>query len=251
MKKLFLIALLIPLVLVLAAFRIVNKSAVKESEMDFSKLTDYSLVYPYTQLPLPYAYDALEPYIDKTTMEIHYSKHHKAYTDKFNEAIKGSGLEKMKLLDIFKNVSKYPAAVRNFGGGFYNHQMFWQIMGPASAGKADGKLAEAISKDFGGFEQFKGLFSESAKTLFGSGWVWLSLDENGKLFVSTTANQDNPLMDVASKKGIPVLCLDVWEHAYYLKYQNRRADYINSFWSVVNWKEVGRKYDDALKALAQ
>jgi superoxide dismutase, Fe-Mn family len=217
------------------------------STIDISKLADNAYKYPYMQPALGYAYDALEPNIDKLTMEIHYSKHHKAYTDKFNETIKGTELEKIPLLEIFQHVSKYPAAIRNFGGGFYNHLLYFSMMAPNSSGKPEGSLAGAILNKYGSFDQFKNEFSSAAKTLFGSGWTWLSVDDKGALFISTTANQDNPLMDIADKHGIPVLCIDVWEHAYYLKYQNKRADYITAFWNVVNWKEAEKRYQEALK----
>ena len=199
--------------------------------------------------PLPYAYDALEPYIDKQTMEIHYSKHHKAYYDNFMNAIKGTEMETMEITEIFKNISKYPVAVRNNSGGYYNHTFFWEGMKPKSDIMPNSKLTEAITKTFGSFEEFKKQFSEAGKTRFGSGWAWLSIDNKGNLFIYSTPNQDNPLMDISEKKGIPLLALDVWEHAYYLKYQNKRADYIEAFWNVVNWEEVSKRYENALKSL--
>jgi len=195
---------------------------------------------------LPYGYDALEPFIDKLTMEIHYSKHHKAYFDNFGNAIKGTELEKLTIEDIFKNISKYPAAVRNNGGGFYNHIIYWESM-KLNSGKPSAKLETAINKTFGSTDDLKKLFLDAGKTRFGSGWAWLSVNENGDLFVSSTPNQDNPLMDVADKKGTPILAMDVWEHAYYLKYQNKRPDYVEAFWSVINWDMVSKKYEALVK----
>jgi Fe-Mn family superoxide dismutase len=195
---------------------------------------------------LPYSYDALEPFIDKMTMEIHYSKHHKAYFDNFVNAIKGTEMENMSIEDIFKNISKYPAAVRNNGGGFYNHILFWKNM-KLNSGKPSEKLIEAINKKFGSMDELKKQLSDAGKTRFGSGWAWLSVDDKGELFVSSTPNQDNPLMDVADKKGTPILGMDVWEHAYYLKYQNRRPDYIEAFWSVINWEFVSERYAELVK----
>ena len=199
--------------------------------------------------PLPYAYDALEPFIDKLTVEIHYSKHHKAYYDNFINAIKGTEMESMDIKDIFRNISKYPMAVRNNSGGYFNHTFYWQNMKGHGGGLPTGKLSEAIAKSFGSFEEFKKQLSDAGKTRFGSGWAWLCLDDKGNLFICSTPNQDNPLMDIAEKKGIPLLTIDVWEHAYYLKYQNKRPDYIDAFWSVVNWEEVAKRYEIALKSL--
>ena len=196
---------------------------------------------------LPYAYDALEPYIDKLTVEIHYSKHHKAYFDNFTNAIKGTEMESMAIKDIFKKISKYPVAVRNNGGGYFNHTLYWENMKAHGGGQPTGKLSEAIKKTFSSFDEFKKQFSDAGKTRFGSGWAWLCLDDKGILCICSTPNQDNPLMDVADKKGAPLLALDVWEHAYYLKYQNKRPDYIEAFWNLVNWDEVARRYDVALK----
>jgi superoxide dismutase, Fe-Mn family len=194
------------------------------------------------ELPkLPYAYDALEPYIDKMTMEIHYTKHHNGYVNNLNNAIAGSDLEKKSLEEILKNVSKSPTAVRNNGGGHYNHSLFWTIMKKGGGGQPAGKLADAINSAFGSFDEFKSKFTTAAATRFGSGWAWLIV-QNNKLVVTSTPNQDNPLMDVADQKGSPILGLDVWEHAYYLKYQNRRPEYIENWWNVINWDEVASKF---------
>jgi superoxide dismutase, Fe-Mn family len=199
--------------------------------------------------PLPFAYDALEPYIDKQTIELHYTRHHKMAYDNFMTAIKGTELENMDLKDIFKNVSKYSMAVRNNGGSFYDHTMYWENMMPKGDILPAGELSDAIIKYFKSFDEFKKQFTEAAKARYGSGWVWLCLDNNGAMFISSTPNSDNPLMDVADKKGTPLLTLDVWEHAYYLKYQNRRADYIDAFWNVVNWETVVKRYEDAVKTI--
>jgi len=196
---------------------------------------------------LPYAHDALQPHIDKRTMKIHHGKHHNGYTNKLNAAIEGTPLAKKSIEDILKKVSKESAGVRNNGGGYYNHSLFWKSMSPDGGGTPVGALGKAITKKFGSFEKFKDAFSAAAKTQFGSGWAWLCVSSRGSLFVSSTPNQDNPLMDVAAKKGTPLLGLDVWEHAYYLKYQNRRPDYVEAFFNVVNWKEVGKRYNKAVK----
>ncbi|MCU0362264.1 MAG: superoxide dismutase [Bacteroidales bacterium] len=196
--------------------------------------------------PLPYAYNTLEPYIDARTMEIHYDKHHRAYYTNFMAAAKGTALEGKTLSEIFATMSKHSDAVRNNGGGYYNHMLFWSIMG-ASKTQPSKELSDAISKAFGSFEKFRETFNNAARTRFGSGWAWLVVTADGSLAVGSTANQDNPLMDVSPIKGKPVLALDVWEHAYYLKYQNRRADYVEAFWSVINWDEVSKLYAAALK----
>lgn len=197
------------------------------------------------ELPkLPYAYNALEPHIDARTMEIHHTKHHNAYVTNLNNAIAGKPEEKLSLEDICKNVSKYSPAVRNNAGGHYNHSMFWMLMKQNGGGEPTGNLADAIKSAFGSFADFKTQFNTSAATRFGSGWAWLCVN-GGKLAVCSTPNQDNPLMDVSECKGTPVLGLDVWEHAYYLHYQNRRPDYINAFWNVVNWEEVAKRFSSA------
>jgi len=194
------------------------------------------------ELPsLPYAFDALEPHIDARTMEIHHGKHHQAYVTNLNNATVGTEAEKLTVEEICKNVSKYSAAIRNNGGGHYNHSLFWTIMGPKAGGAPTGKLAEAINGAFGSFEEFKTRFATAGATRFGSGWAWLLKTADGKLEVSSTPNQDNPLMDIAEVKGHPILGMDVWEHAYYLHYQNRRPDYIAAFWNVVNWDAVAKR----------
>jgi superoxide dismutase, Fe-Mn family len=196
---------------------------------------------------LPYAFDALEPHIDARTMEIHHGKHHAGYTNNLNAAIEGTELDKMKIEDILANISKYPAAVRNNGGGFYNHDLFWKIMSPNGGGTPSERMNidKAISRDFGSFENFKRELTSAAVGRFGSGWAWLCVDKNDKLFITSTPNQDNPLMDVVDAKGMPVLGIDVWEHAYYLNYQNRRPDYVEAFFNVINWEEVTRRFNEA------
>jgi len=195
------------------------------------------------ELPsLPYAYDALEPNIDARTMEIHHSKHHGAYVAKLNGAIEGTDAENLSIIDLMKNVSKYGGAVRNNGGGHYNHSLFWNIMSPNGGGAPSGDLAAAINAEFGSFEEFKKNFSDAAATRFGSGWAWLCVKSDGGLCVCSTPNQDNPVMDIAECPGTPILGLDVWEHAYYLNYQNRRPDYIDAFFNVVDWNKVAENY---------
>ncbi len=198
------------------------------------------------QLPkLPYAYDALEPHIDARTMEIHHSKHHNGYTTNLNNAIEGTDLESKPILDILKNLDMSNMAVRNNGGGFYNHDLFWKIMSPNGGGEPSGELAAAINEEFGSYEGFKEVFSKAAATRFGSGWAWLCVHKGGKVKVCSTPNQDNPIMPEVGCGGFPMLGLDVWEHAYYLHYQNRRPDYISSFFNLINWEEVSRRYADA------
>lgn len=199
------------------------------------------------ELPaLPYAHNALEPHIDTLTMQIHHGKHHQAYVTNLNNAIAGTDTAKLPLEDIIKNISKYSPAVRNNGGGHWNHSFFWQIMAPNAGGAPTGEVALAINGAFGSFDNFKKEFAQAGATRFGSGWAWLCVDANKNLFVSSTPNQDNPLMDIAEKKGTPILGLDVWEHAYYLHYQNRRPDYIASFFNVVNWAEVNNRFKAAI-----
>lgn len=194
---------------------------------------------------LPYSNDALEPHFDAKTMEIHHDKHHKGYTDKLNAAIEGTELENQSIEEILKNVSKHSSAVRNNGGGFYNHSLFWKTLSPNGGGQPSGELMDKINSAFGSFEDFKKKFSEAAATRFGSGWAWLCV-KDGSLVVCSTPNQDNPMMDVSEGcGGTPILGLDVWEHAYYLKYQNKRPEYIEAFWNVVNWDEVSKLYEEA------
>jgi len=192
---------------------------------------------------LPFAFNALEPSIDAKTMEIHYTKHHKAYYTNFMAAIKDTPAAQLDMKSLFAEISKYPAAVRNNGGGFYNHSLFWENLSPAKTSPS-ANLTAAINKGFGTLDKFKEEFSNAAKKHFGSGWAWLVAGKDGNLFVSDTLNQDNPLMDVAEKKGTPLLCIDVWEHAYYLNYQNRRAEYVDNFWNVVNWDTVNKRYEN-------
>lgn len=194
------------------------------------------------ELPsLPYAYDALEPHIDARTMEIHYTKHHAAYVNKLNAAIEGTEMAGKSLEEIFQIMGDN-AAVRNNGGGVYNHNLFWKVLSPTGGGDPTGDIAQAINDTFGNINAFKEAFNKAAATRFGSGWAWLCVHDEGKLEICSTANQDNPLMPGSGCSGTPILGLDVWEHAYYLNYQNRRPDYINAFWDIVNWEEVSRRY---------
>lgn len=194
----------------------------------------------FTLPNLPYDFNALEPHIDARTMEIHHGKHHNAYVTNLNKAIAGTDAENLSIEDICKNISKYPVAVRNNGGGHYNHSLFWTVMS-AKGGSPSGALADAINAAFGSLDEMKAQFNAAAAGRFGSGWAWLIKDASGKLAITSTPNQDNPLMDVAEVKGTPLLGLDVWEHAYYLKYQNRRPDYVENFFNVINWKAVASK----------
>ena len=197
------------------------------------------------ELPkLPYAFNALEPHIDAKTMEIHHGKHHQAYVTNLNNAIAGTDSEKMSIEDICKNISKFGAPVRNNGGGHYNHSLFWTIMALNAGGAPTGVLADAINSTFGSLDKLKEEFNKAAVSRFGSGWAWLIVHD-GKLIITSTPNQDNPLMDIAEVKGTPILGLDVWEHAYYLNYQNRRPDYASAFWNVINWNEVASLYSKA------
>lgn len=199
----------------------------------------------HTLPPLPYAYNALEPYIDETTMTLHHTKHHQGYIDNLNKALEGSELASLGIEELIRKLDSVPenirATVRNNGGGHLNHSLFWQVMGPNGKGKPEGKLADSINQAFGSFEKFAEAFETAAKTQFGSGWAWLVVD-NGKLAVTKTPNQDSPL----SQGQIPILGVDVWEHAYYLRYQNRRAEYLSNFWKVINWDEVSKRFEKAL-----
>ena len=195
------------------------------------------------ELPaLPYAYDALEPHIDARTMEIHHSKHHNGYTNNLNNAIAGTELEGQPILNLLSDMDMNNGALRNNGGGYFNHSLFWEVMSPDGGGEPTGELAEAINAAYGSFEAFKDAFSKTAATRFGSGWAWLCVHEGGKVEVCSSANQDNPLMPGIGCGGAPILGLDVWEHAYYLNYQNRRPDYINAFFSVINWEKVSENF---------
>lgn len=196
------------------------------------------------ELPqLPYAYDALEPHIDARTMEIHHGKHHNGYTSKLNAAIEGTDLAGKSIEDILTGLDTSNGAVRNNGGGYYNHSLFWSVMSPNGGGAPSGALADAINAAYGSFEGFKDAFSKAAATRFGSGWAWLCVHSGGRVEVCSSANQDNPMMPGIGCGGQPILGLDVWEHAYYLNYQNRRPDYINAFFSVINWEEVSKRFD--------
>ncbi|MEL6252562.1 MAG: superoxide dismutase [Bacteroidota bacterium] len=196
----------------------------------------------FTLPELPYAHDALEPHIDARTMEIHHGKHHNGYTNKLNAAIEGTDLADKSIEDILASVSSASTGVRNNGGGFYNHRLFWEVMSPNGGGEPTGALADAINAAFGSFDEFKSAFSSAAGTRFGSGWAWLIKKADGSVAVTSTPNQDNPLMDLAEEKGTPLLGIDVWEHAYYLNYQNRRPDYVAAFFNVINWDKVAEKF---------
>jgi superoxide dismutase, Fe-Mn family len=202
---------------------------------------------PFTLPQLPYAFNALEPHIDARTMEIHHGKHHQAYVTNLNNAIANTDADKMSIEDICKKISTFPAPVRNNGGGHYNHSLFWTLMKQNGGGNPTGALAEAINASFGSLEDFKSKFAAAGTGRFGSGWAWLIVGADKKLAITSTPNQDNPLMDIAEAKGIPVLGLDVWEHAYYLNYQNRRPDYITAWWNVVNWNEAAKRFTEAGK----
>jgi Fe-Mn family superoxide dismutase len=201
----------------------------------------------FTQKPLPYAYNALDPFVDAQTMEIHYSKHHAGYIKNLNIAVKGTDAEKMTLTQIFSNVSKLSPAIRNNAGGHYNHELFWSILTPIKNTKPSANLEKAIIESFGSMDALKEKLNTTASTRFGSGWAWLYVNSEGKLAICSTPNQDNPLMDIAENKGMPILGIDVWEHAYYLKYQNKRADYLTAIWSIINWNAVSSNYELANK----
>lgn len=237
---------------------LLGKNSFAAKTFPHEKITGEKFVLPM----LPYSYDALEPHIDKMTMEIHHTKHHQAYIDKLNKAMVDGNISGVSIEDLCKNTSKYSPAIRNNGGGHYNHSLFWGLMKPAgnssvlgaSGNLPSGAIADAINAAFTSFDEFKNKFNDAAKNRFGSGWAWLIVNRNKKLEIGSTQNQDNPLMDlligqagVPEFKGAPVLALDVWEHAYYLKYQNKRADYISAWWNVVNWEEANRRLTDAMK----
>ncbi|MDD4098994.1 MAG: superoxide dismutase [Lentisphaeria bacterium] len=196
--------------------------------------------------PLPYAFDALEPHIDAKTMEIHYSRHHRGYYNNLLKALEAfPGAADRSLEELLGEMSRFPEAVRNNAGGHFNHTLFWKVMTPGGGGVPQGRLAEAIRQGFGSLEQFQAAFKQAALSRFGSGWAWLCVGLDGNLFITSTANQDNPLMDIAAERGYPILGLDVWEHAYYLKYQNQRGSYIDAFWQVVNWPAVAARLENA------
>ena len=204
----------------------------------------------YSLPELSYAYDALEPHFDKETMNIHHTKHHQAYITKLNAAIEGTDAPADDIEAIIKNISKYSAGVRNNGGGHYNHSLFWEILSPTPKKAPEGKLAEEINKVFGSLDAFKEQFNNAGATQFGSGWAWLFVKYNGTIGVTSTPNQDNPLMDInETNQGFPILGVDVWEHAYYLKYQNKRPDYLNAFWDVLDWAAVEKKYEEVISKL--
>lgn len=211
-------------------------------------LLTLSVSAQFSQKPLPYVYTDLEPFIDAQTMEIHYSKHHAAYIKNLNAAVVGTEAATMTLTEIFSNVSKLSLAIRNNAGGHYNHELFWSLLTPIKNTKPSGDLEKVINETFGSMDALKEKINAAATSRFGSGWAWLSVDKDNRLVVSSTPNQDNPLMDVAETKGTPILGIDVWEHAYYLKYQNKRADYLTSIWNVINWNQVSENYKLATKS---
>lgn len=221
-----------------------NKSEEKTTTPDTLLTEEYTPIQHLFD-ELGYSYDALEPYIDAETMELHYSKHHKGYYNNFMDAVKGTELESMPMELIFKRISSQSDKVRNNAGGYYNHTLFWANMAPEGYSQPSEELKKSINSTFGSLDNFKKEFGDKAKSVFGSGWAWLVKDSSGSLVISATSNQDNPLMDIAEVKGVPLLALDVWEHAYYLKYQNKRADYVDNFWKIVNWQEVNRRFKEA------
>jgi Superoxide dismutase len=218
----------------------------QEPQKEAFNSSDLTTVYPFPSLP--YAYDALATFVDKETMEIHYTKHYKAYYTKFLAALSGSGFEGKPLPELFASASKLAPALKNNAGGYFNHKLFWEVMSPMGGGEPTGKLLASINEAFGSFDSFAKQFEAAANGVFGSGWAWLAVDKAGKLFITSTSNQDNTLMDIAPRFGVPILALDVWEHAYYLRYQNRRSDYVSLFWKVVNWPAVEQKMTDAVSS---
>jgi len=219
---------------------ILKATSASASSMDAIIASHITSALSFSQVTLPYSYNALEPHIDAMTMDIHYNKHHAAYIKNVNEAIAAEGISYTNEKDFFANASKLSAKAKNNGGGAWNHNFFWQVMKPNGGGAPTGKVGDAINGAFGSFDKFKEQFSQAGITRFGSGWAWL-VNDGGKLKIGSTANQDNPMMDTSELKGTPLLALDVWEHAYYLKYQNKRADYVTNWWNVVNWDEVGKR----------
>jgi len=232
----------------IAAMPLMAKINPMSSMSSMNSMTTLTAAGEYAQQPLNYGYAALEPFIDAMTMEIHYTKHAATYAKNLADAALAEKLDinQTSLKQLLNTISSYSMKMRNNAGGHFNHEMFWQIMKPAPATAPSGELAEAINKSFGSLDNFKTAFSDAAKTRFGSGWAWLIVKEDNSLAVCSTPNQDNPLMNVAEIKGAPILCLDVWEHAYYLKYQNKRPDYINAFWNLANWEFVQKKYAEAI-----
>lgn len=226
-----------------ASFKLFTNTELQTNNIETNKTEIVMTNVTHTLPALSYAYNALEPHIDARTMEIHHTKHHQAYINNLNNAIEGTDLAGKPLEEIFATMSKHSMAVRNNGGGHWNHAMFWNMMSPNGGGKPSGKLLSAIEQKFTSFEKFQDEFNKAGATRFGSGWAWLIVDSNGELQVTSTPNQDNPLMDVAEVKGTPILGIDVWEHAYYLQYQNRRPDYMKAFWNVINWAEVEKRYE--------
>jgi Fe-Mn family superoxide dismutase len=214
---------------------------------DLNLKLNHKKIMAFELPPLPYGFDALEPHIDAMTMQIHHDKHHAAYVTNLNKALEGNAAAGSDIEEICKNISKFPMPVRNNGGGHYNHSLFWTIMKPGGGGSPKGTVHDAIISSFGEWQKFYDAFSNAGITRFGSGWAWLIVGADKKLAVTSTPNQDNPLMDIAEVKGTPILGMDVWEHAYYLKYQNKRPDYVAAFWNVINWDEVNRRYNDAAK----
>lgn len=226
---------------------LVGKNTAKAAEL-FEREILIDTSGTFTLPALPYGYDALEPHIDTQTMQIHHDKHHQAYVDNLNKAYAQLKDPPTTLEEMFKTTSAYPAAIRNNGGGHWNHSLFWKLMrGAKDTNAPDGTLNDAIKSTFTSFDDFKTKFADAGKTRFGSGWAWLVVNKDKKLEIGSTANQDNPLMDISEIKGTPVLAVDVWEHAYYLKYQNKRADYLAAWWNVVNWEEAGKRYTEAMK----
>jgi len=210
-------------------------------------LPEFRLDFPYNLPTLDYAYSSLDPHIDSRTMEIHHSKHHQAYVDNLNKSLGDDALISKPLLHLFEEAEKLSPAIRNNGGGHYNHSLFWKLLKMNNGAKPSGELLNQIMRTFGSYDEFRDEFTKAALSRFGSGWAWLSIDEENKLFISSTPNQDNPLMSTAEKRGYPILGLDVWEHAYYLNYQNRRPDYVKAFWDVVNWSEVEKRHTALIK----
>jgi Fe-Mn family superoxide dismutase len=232
----------------LAATGLVAPSLLKADKRIVNPLTEEELTDgsgTFTLPALPYEYKALEPYIDEQTMQIHHDKHHAAYVNNLNKAVDENKLTGVTLDEFVKNASKYPVAVRNNGGGHWNHSFFWKIMKPSGGGVPSGKLADAINSSFTSLDAMKTKFNDAAAKRFGSGWAWLYVNKEGKLDIGSTPNQDNPLMDLSDIKGTPVLGVDVWEHAYYLKYQNKRPDYVTAWWNLINWDEVAKNFDAA------